>query len=502
MNKNTDFLRLRQNQIQQRLDRRWQPVRDQPVLEKGNIHYEISGRCQAVGCGGIGLIQEVVETTGLRTAIDEKLSLLKRRQPYFESDHVLSMMLNLVAGGRCLDDLQRHRQNEAFLDAVGARRIPGASTAGDFLRRFDADSVEDLMEAMNRASANVWRGRPKSERRLATLDVDGTIVETGGECKEKMDISYDGRWGFGPLVVSLAATQEVLWTLNRPANRPSHDGAVPCIDRAIRWAKEQAGFSKVRLRGDTDFSLTTQFDRWTSAGVEFVFGMDAHPSFVRRAKALAASDWKPMRRRKPPPVRRRRPEKVKPCVVKERGFKKLRLIAEHVTELPYTPSKATGQYRLIVLRKRIRVTEGQLELEDQIRYFFYVTNIRVSRMSPTRVVRENNARCHQENLIEQLKNGVGATRLPVAEFYANWAYLIIGSLAWNVKAWCALLLPKSLGARDLLKMEYRRFLDEVVLLPAQILRHGRRLIFRLLQTNSRTPLLLFGARWLKRRRFA
>ncbi len=312
VNKNTVFLRQRQSRIQERLDRSWQPVRDRPVLEQGNIHYEISGRCQAIGCGGLGLIQEVIDATGLRAAIDAKLRLLQRHQPYFESDHVLAMMLNLVVGGRCLDDLERHRHNEAFLDAVGARRIPGASTAGDFLRRFDADSVEDLMDAMNRASANVWQGRPKSERRLATLDVDGTIVETTGECKEQMDISYNGRWGFGPLVVSLAETQEVLWTLNRPANRPSHDGAVPCLDRAIRWAKDQAGFSKVRLRGDTDFSLTAEFDRWTQEKVEFVFGIDAHPSFVRRAQAVADSDWRPMKRRQRPPVRRRRPEKVKP----------------------------------------------------------------------------------------------------------------------------------------------------------------------------------------------
>ena len=499
MSKNTDFLQQGQSQIQERLDRRWQPVRDRPVLAGGNIQYEISGRCRAVACGGLGLIQQVLEATGLRRAIDEKVKLLKRRQPYFESDHVLAMVLNLIAGGRCLDDLERHRHNEAFLDAVGARRIPSASTAGDFLRRFDADRVEDLMAAMNRASAQVWRGRPKAERRLATLDIDGTIVETDGECKEKMDVDYKGRWGFGPLVISLARTQEVVWTLNRPANRPSHDGAVPCIDQAIGWAKDQAKFSQVRLRGDTDFSLTTQFDRWTKEKVEFVFGMDAHPSFVQRAQAISASSWKPMKRRPRPPVRRRRPEKVKPRVVIERGFKNLTLVAEHVAELPYTPSKATGQYRLIVLRKRIRVTQGQLELGDQIRYFFYVTNIPASRMRADRVVRENNARCHQENLIEQLKNGVGATRMPVAEFNANWAYLVIGSLAWNVKAWCALLLPKSLGARDLLNMEYRRFLDEVVLIPAQILRHGRQLIFRMLQVSSRSSLLLFGTRFLKRR---
>ena len=502
MNKNTLFFEQRQKRIHRRLDRSWQPVRHEPVLEGGNICYEVSGRIQAVRCGGLGLIQEVVEATGLRPALDEKVRLLKRRQPYFESDHVLTMALNLVAGGRCLDDIERHRKNEAFLDAVGAKRVPGASTAGDFLRRFTTDEhVESLMNAVNRASANVWRARPKKERALALIDVDGTIVETGGLCKEKMDIAYNGRWGFGPLVVSLANSQEVLWTLNRPANRPSHDAAAPCMDRAIRWALEQAGFKKVRLRGDTDFSLTTKFDGWDEQGVEFVFGMDANSSFVKRARAIENEAWKPMDRAKRP-IKRKRPEQVKKKVVEERGFKTVSLIEEHVAELDYKPSKAKKGYRLIVLRKRLRVTEGQLRLEDEIRYFFYVTNIPANAMSPVGVVRESNKRCHQENLIEQLKNGVRATRMPVAEFHANWAYLVIGALAWNLKAWTGLVLPESLGARDLLKMEFARFLNEVILLPAQILRKGRQLVFRLLEVNARTPLLIQGVPFLKRRRRA
>lgn len=504
MNNNTHFLNQRQSRIQQRLDRKWQPLRDRPVLESGNVSYEIAGRTRAVGCGGLGLVQQALEATGLRAAIDEKVRVLKQRRPYFESDHILTMALNLVAGGRSLDDIERHRGNEAFLDALGARRIPAPSTAGDFLRRFDADGLEHLMESMNRASGNVWRGRPKSERRLATIDVDGTIVETTGECKEGMDITYDGRWGFGPLVVSLAQSREVLWTVNRPANRPSHDGAAPCMDRAIGWAREQAGFEKVRLRGDTDFSLTKHFDGWDEDDVEFVFGMDAHPSFVKRARALDSEAWKPMERRERPQAKRKRkrPKNVKAEVVEKREFETLTLVAEHVAEMEYKPTKAKRTYRMIVLRKQIRVTQGQTELEDRIRYFFYVTNIEADQMNPSRVVRENNARCDQENLIEQLKNGVGATRMPVGEFHANWAYLIIGSIAWNIKAWCGLLLPKSLGARDLLRMEFRRFLDEIVLIPTQILRQGRRLVFRLLQTNDRTPLLLYGHQYLKRRKFA
>lgn len=163
-------------------------------------------------------------------------------------------------------------------------------------------------------------------------------------------------------------------------------------------------------------------------------------------------------------------------------------------------SKAKETYRLIVLRKQVQVRKGQLHLEDEIRYHFYITNIPAQQMCPMDIVRQSNARCHQENLIEQLKNGVKATRMPVREFDANWAYLVIGALAWNIKAWTGLLLPESMGARTILKMEFRRFLDEVILVPTQIVRTGRRLVFRLLAVNSWTMLLLEGTQRLKRRR--
>lgn len=185
MNKTNSFLEQRQSQIDKRLDRSWQPVRSEPVLEGGNIHYEVSGRIQAIGCGGLGMLQSVVESTGLPWLLDLKLDLLKRHKPYHESDHVLALAYNILTGGEKIEDLDRLRRNEAALDALGARRLPGATTAGDFLRRFDADQVGHLMDAMLRASANVWQRRPRSERRLARIDVDGTVVDTTGECKER-----------------------------------------------------------------------------------------------------------------------------------------------------------------------------------------------------------------------------------------------------------------------------------------------------------------------------
>lgn len=507
MNQSKRNFEARQQQIDTRLDRTWQPLREQPVLEGGNVRYEVSGRIEATKCGGLGMIQQVVEASGVGQAIDRDLHLLKRHLPYHESDHVLVQAHNLLLGGGCLENLTSLRRNTVFLDAIGARRIPDSTTAGDFLRRFEEEDVITLMNAINRARSNVWRAQPKSDRELAVIDVDGTQVETLGECKERMDIDYKGRWGFMPLVVSLANSQEPLFLVNRPGNRPSHDGAAHWMNQAVHWAREGAGFDRVRLRGDTDFALTTNFDGWSDDNVEFVFGMDANPSFVRRARELEPEDgeeladgpWERMERPRPKPkTRRKRPEKVKRTVVRERGFQDLTLEQEHVAELPYTPSKAKKTYRLIVLRKQIQVTKGQLRLDDEIRYYFYVTNIPAEEMSAAEVVRESNARCHQENLIKELKNGVQAMRLPVREFYGNWAYMVIGALAWNLKAWAGLLLPKSLNARELLRMEFSQFLHHVMQSAVQILKRSRQLIFRLLEVNDWTELLMEGTHRLKR----
>jgi hypothetical protein len=217
------------------------------MLTASNIHYEIAERTRATAHGGIGLIHLLVRTLGLDRAINARLRLLKVHLPYHESDHVLNIAYNLLAGGTCLEHLELLRNEEAYLDALGARRIPDPTTAGDFCRRFDEAAIDHLQEIFHTVRLLVWRRQPEAFFAEAVLDADGTMVETGGQCKEGMDINHKGQWGYHPLVLSLANTGEPLYVVNRSGNRPSHEQAAEYFDRAIALCR-QAGFRKIRLR--------------------------------------------------------------------------------------------------------------------------------------------------------------------------------------------------------------------------------------------------------------
>ena len=198
----------------------------------------------------------MVHTLGLAEQINRGVPLFRFYLPYAESDHVLNIAYNMLAGGTCLEHLEYRRNDEAYLNAVGAMRIPDPTTAGDFCRRFDAGSIDRLQEVFNETRVKVWKQQPDEFFAEACIDGDGTMVTTSGECKQGMDINHKNEWGYHPLMISLANTGEPLYLLNRSGNRPSHEGAAEYFDRAVKLCRN-AGFRSVRLRGDTDFSQTT-----------------------------------------------------------------------------------------------------------------------------------------------------------------------------------------------------------------------------------------------------
>jgi hypothetical protein len=484
-------LNRRQRRIRRRLKHHPGVERPKPMLTAANIHYEIAEKIRGLAAGGIGAIHLLARQVGLIQDIDANLHLLKRHLPYHESDHVLNIAYNLLAGGSRLEHLEIRRHDEVYLDALGAERIPDPTTAGDFCRRFTAEDVGRLMDIFNESRLRVWKQQPDEFFEDAFIDADGTHTPTDGWCKQGVDINYKGLWTYHPLIVSLANTAEPLFLVNRSGNRPSHEQAHVYLDKAAALCR-RAGFRRITFRGDTDFSQTKYLDRWDQDSIRFIFGIDAMPNLKALAEHLDDLKYSELER----PARyalkavpRQARERHRERIVAERQYETLKLVGEEVAEFAYRPAACKKTYRVVVLRKKLVVEKGQLWLIKPDRYYFYITNDWTTPASE--IVFLANDRCDQENLIAQLKGGVKALSMPVDNLVSNGAYMVMASLAWSLKAWAALLLPvhslheeaHRTQKRSLLRMEFSTFCVALIQVPCQIVRTAGRILYRLLSWN-------------------
>src|SRR4051794_40469402 len=236
------------------------------------------------------------------------------------------------------------------------------------------------MDIFNETRLRAWEQQPADFFEEAFIDADGTLAPTDGWCKQGVDISYNGVWGYHPLVVSLANTSEPLYLVNRSGNCPSHEQADVYLDKAGAICR-RAGFRKITYRGDTDFTQTRHLDRWDQDGARFIFGIDARANLTALAERLPDPAYSELER---PPrytietVPRQAPERHKERIVAERQFDTLQLVGEEVAEFEYRPVACEKTYRVVVRRKKLVVEKGQLWLFEPDRYFFYIPNDRTT----------------------------------------------------------------------------------------------------------------------------
>lgn len=491
-------LRKRNQKLRRRIDKR-EGLFQSPAIRPTATKFELSEKTQAISCGGIGVIMQMVKQLDLRKLINQAAPVFKLHLPYDEADHVLNIAMNSLAGGTCLEHIELRRTDEAYLNALGAERIPDPTTAGDFCRRFDSFKIMELMQGINRARLKVWKQQPDNFLDQATIEADGTMVETYGEKKQGIGINHKGQWGYHPLVVTLAETQEILYIANRSGNRPSHENSAMYFDSAIELCKK-AGFRRIRLRGDTDFSSTAHLDRWDRAGVTFVLGYDANKTLVGIADSLAESAWRTLSRQKPQAEKQRaKPPNYKERIVVANGYENQILQGESYAEFDYQPVACGRTYRMVAVRKDIKVMRGQRHLFDRERYFFYITNESKDEVSSREVIRHGNQRCDQENTISQGK-ACGALTAPLDTLESNWAYMVMASLAWTLKLWSGMLVRvqgnpgqrrvRAEIRRKVIRMEFSTYLNSLMLIPAQVIRSARQLRLRLLAYRPSVDCLL------------
>ena len=465
------------------------------VMRHPLLHLESDPRGEITHYGGLVLAQQFVRRFGVAKRLDEALALFKRHAPYHESDHVLALAYTLYADGTCLEDQAALQGSEAVRRLVGACRIPDPTTAGDFLRRFRvAQDVERLAGVTDEVQEAVWSKLPRHVRRrrkkqeLALVDLDGHIKPLYGVQKEGADFSYDGRWSYQPLVVSLGGSGECLRVVNQPGSARSSDAAAKALEEVLPLVRRH--FRNALVRGDTDFDRSDVFKAVLAAKAYFAIGGRLYPNRAALVQAIAERRWEPFvaraeREQPSGPSREGRTPNYRRQKAVERRFRMLRTVKQWVTEIAYQPAGLGSACRMIVRRILIEENDGQGALFKHFRYRLVLTNLPRS-YSPRQIIDLTYQRCDQENVIEQFGDGIAGWRMPVAEFMGNSAWLQITRLAWNLGKWIAqIALP-----REVVRWQWKRFRRHFVYIAAKVLKTGRRLVVRLAGSHRFLPDIL------------
>ena len=407
-------LAARKRQIQRRLDKTQLGNCARPVFTASNIRYEIADRVRGLAFGGIGAMHLLARQVGLIDAIDDGLPLLKVHLPYHESDHVLNIAYNALCNGTCLQDIELRRNDAVFLDALGARRIPDPTTAGDFCRRFDAATINRLQDIFDDVRIGVWRQQPAAffdqaiarRRRHAGRNHRPLQRGHGHRLRRHLGLSPLGRfpgqhprgaavWSTAPATAPRTKAPPTPWT-----------GPSPPVCAAV-FAASCSAATPTSPRPSTSTAGTGTAASASSSATT------AKPTSRKWRKACpnaSGRNWSGPTGPSPRPSRGGAPTTSRTASSANAQYETLRLSHEDIADWDYRPHACSREYRLIVVRKNISREKGELRLFDEIRYFFYLTNDYDS--TPEQIVcgakYGANHRCDQENLLAQLHGGCHA----------------------------------------------------------------------------------------------
>jgi len=446
--------------------------------------------------GGLALAARLSATLKLPQAIDRDIKLFKRHSPFHESDHVLTHVYNLFVGGDNIEDIADLQHSEAVCRMLGAGRLPDPTTAGDFLRRFSQEDIDALDRVTDQMHLATWKRRyGRKKQALGIVDIDSHVHHVYGNQKEGADFTYKGGFGYHPLVLSLAGSQECLRLVNRPGNIASADGAAEQL-QGVAWLLKTR-FRKVLVRGDSAFARQDLYEACERNGFDFAFVSPVQKNFEALADSIPQGRWRVFdphatkTRAIDAADRRLRRGNLRRAKARERGKYDMKLEKQWMAEIPYTPARSGNTYRLIIRRQLIEES-FQGRFFEVWRYRYAITNLPGS-VTTAEVLRLTYQRCDQENIVEQLQSGVAAMRMPTGTLLANAALLACARIAHNFKAWLAMLaLPE-----EVMRWEWKRFRKAFVFLAARVVLNARQTLVRIADSHRFAEMLRIGIKRLQ-----
>lgn len=394
----------------------------------------VEGDDTLVSFGGGILLDEFIHRLGLPELIDQRVRVKERERGYRESEAILGLAVSMITGGECLDDLFVLREETGFSSLWSHGAIPHPTTMGDFLRRFNLGHIRQLESVLSECLRRVYGTEAK--RGSITLDIDSTLDEVFGH-KQGARMAYTGIRALNPLMGFIRDTGDWLHCRLRAGNVHTAEGAVSFIGECVHKAKDLAERIHVAMdSGFYDKAIVAECER---LGVGFTITADQTAPLMRAIGALPEEAWAAL------------PGKDNVWV----------------SEIRYQPTRWPREYRMLLRREKLPETE-QPTLLDTIdyRYHAVITN---REEAATELVPEHLLRATAENFIQETKYGLSLDRFPCGEFHANWAYLTIGMLAYNLVSWIKRLALPGLHKKKLLKRLRYRFFN----VAARVVHHGR-----------------------------
>lgn len=344
---------------------------------------------------GMVLLQGFIEQLGVAEVLDTELKVKRRERGYSESESVLSLTHNMILGGECLSDLNVVRGDPGTQQLIGTEGCIAPTTAGEFLRKFDLGDIHDMRRVNKRLQERV---RPKQRARCCTMDMDSSIYEQASTRKQGSNKAYNGQIGYHPLFAFWEEEEELVFSHLRRGSAHTARNAVWFLTEALKCVPPDL---PKKLRTDSGFYMKGVVTFCEANKISFGITADQTKPLLKKIENVSETEWEDL-------------EKY--------GVRQ-------VSELRYRPTDWAQAYRYVVKREVRQKKDGTLYFH----YYVFVTND--ERTAIRELLEWHQQHANIENHIKEHKSGFSLEKLPTKNFHANWAYLLIGQLAFNLVAW-------------------------------------------------------------------